>query len=415
MGHAQLMDPVQQAKFDAALPKLSNVIADDALHGRLPGKRLFYTSDEMPHLQQDFVGGSMHFHQSTKNRADKKVQDTSASDFEFPWRSPGGTDNANTFTFKVKFLPEGTIIRVHRADLPSYFDTENRAGTFSRTRPGIHQVSGYDWHEPVGTRNFEIICFGDRLLSFEVRVRTKVAEDRWVANLYRPFTRDDFANVANIRPDPLPILWERTSPKQSNPAFKAEGYTEIIPGLKTKELVDYLLTHTTFKSVLNHGWTDGIDAPTTLSDTSIVPRGYDGAIVGSTRDACKNCHQDAGVHVRFFEPNRDWYGFVRGSLREKDLSFHPVDPTSFSANGNARALVLNKKLVATGWIEWVESPALSARTTSIKSPVLAKFEVKPPQPKAIPAVQPRPVNANAGAGAGQQRNAGAGVGQQCNK
>lgn len=415
--NAQLMDKALQDKLDAALPTLSNIVADDALHGRLPGKRLFYTSNEMPHLQQDFVGGVMHFHRSDVNRAANKVQGLSASDLEFPWKEAGGTDNANTFSFKIKFIPDGTIINVHRADMPSFFDTVN-GGAFSRTGSGVFSVSGYDWDEPIGTRNYEIISFGDRLLPFEVRARTKVADDRWVANIYRPFTRESFAAVARIPDVPTKVAWQRKAAQQSNPAFDAKGYTEVIPGLPTKADVDRLIKGTTFKSVLNIGWADDIAAPTTHSETSIIPRGYEGAIVGATRDGCKQCHQDAGTHVRFFDPNRDWYGFVRGSVREKDLSFHPVDPVSFSPNGNARRLVLNTKLVQAGWVQWVESPNQSAMTsvrrTSELSPVLNKFK-----PKVQPQQQ-RPINANAGAPAGSAgvgaggAGSGVGAGRQCN-
>jgi len=284
----------------------------------------------------------------------------------------------------VLFLPAGTKAKLHRADLPSYFDTV-RGGVFGRRASGIHHRSGYDVWYPVGTRVFEVLAFGETKanpLVFEVRSRTKMEEGRWNVNVYRPFTQATFAGVVlGYSPGPL-VPWERRSGRV-NPAYEASGHTEVIPPLRSASERDAMMRGRVFRSVLDRGWSADVPCPTSRADNAIVPRGYDGAIVGATRASCQRCHQDAGIAVRFFSPNSEWYGFVRGSRREQllgagpDLFVHPG-----SKNGSR---VFTRGDLKDFW-EWTDSPP--PMPVREQHPVLGKFEkvikVSDAQPAKLP-------------------------------
>lgn len=331
---AQLMDSALERRLDAALPTLSQIIADDALHGRLPGRRLFYTGNEIVHSHQRESGD---FVTSNRNVA-ARPDGFPSTGFEFPWKNPGGTDESHVFAWKIMFLPGDAKVQVFRTTLPGFFDNAKNP-------------AGWDWEFPVGTRFFELLSFGDRLVVFEVRSRTKVAAGKWRVNVYRPFpTRDSFAEAVNDLPS-SPVWMKRTISDRNfhrnRAAFNDVFFVEYAPSFPTPDERDRMLNRP-FTSAFGRGWTDDCAAPTATTDNAIVPKGYNGVIVGVTADSCMKCHADAAQHVRTFDANREWYQFVRGSLSEKILSFHPISEKSL----NGGTIRLNEKLVAAGMVDW---------------------------------------------------------------
>lgn len=359
---AQLMPSAEQAKLEQALPVLADKRLNDVLHGRTTGKRLFYTGKEIPHAQQDHPGGRMGFFLSSHSRS-ANPDGFPGTDNEFPWRFPGGTDQSKVYTFKIMFLPADTKVAVVDTTLRSYFAGVNGGTFFGGGRES--DVPALDWNFPEGTVFFEVLCFGDRLQAFEVRTREKAgnAKRQWSMNLFRPFvTRDELvAAVDGLSESPALGKWgvdDRTTHPQRK-AFESHELFDMLPSLGSTEEVDDLLDRP-FGSAMNRAWdvvlkdgkvTQECLAPSTLSNTSIVPRNYNGAFVGTDRDGCVKCHQDAGTHLRFFANSREWYGFVRGSKSEQILSFHPVDPITISRNGTRRDAALSAKLLLAGIIE----------------------------------------------------------------
>lgn len=351
---AQLMDAKQQAALEAALPVLANPTADDALHGRLAGKRLFYTGKEIPHASQDHSGAmNTSWFLSAHNRSAFK-DGLAGTDFESPWLNPGGTDRAFTYAWKVMFLPAGTKIRVHEGKLSSFFAGAEGSTFQGRNASGGYNVNGYDWTFPEGTRFYELLSFGDRLRVFEVRTRSKL-NGEWKMNVYRPFpTRDEFvATVADLPEQPAMKAWTLStkSVHRNKTALSVTSMVEKVPGFESREQADKLMDRP-FRSAFHRGWTDECSVPTTESTTSFIPKGYEGWVVGNDSAACMNCHKDAASHVRFFDASREWYGFVRGSKQEKILSFHPAAPQSLSGNGTRVRFQMNQRLVDAGLIEW---------------------------------------------------------------
>lgn len=345
----QLMDPDLQGRLERALPRLASKLADDALHGRLPGRRLFYTGEEIEHAQQGDVKKTPGFYLSAHNRSANK-DGNEGTDFEFPWKNPGGTDASDIYAWKVMFLPGNEKVRVHHTPLHSFFGVSG--GNVLSGRGGV--LNGLGWTFPDGTRFYELLAFGDRLTVFEVRARFK-DQGKWRVNVYRPFvTRDDFQEVLSGESLVRLKKWTLTDTgmHRNRTAFNSEVVMEEIPGLESTAEVDALLRSRVFASALNRDWSEHSgSAPWSRSDKSIVPKDYNGAFVGNTTQACQRCHQDAGTHVRFFDADRQWYGFVRGEKNERILSFHPIDPSAISRSGGHVPVKLNAKLLAAGLIE----------------------------------------------------------------
>jgi hypothetical protein len=360
---AQLMSKEEQAKLDAALPVLTQIQANAALHGTLPGKRLFYTGVEIPQASQDHGAQGTSFYLSAHNRSANK-DGFPGTDFDFPWKNPGGADFSPVYAWKVMYMPEGAKVRVHRTVLRSFFSgvRPDAPNVFVGGSRSGHDMNGYDWTFPVGTMFFEVLSFSDRMRVFEVRTRTKVSDNRWRMNLYRPFlTRDELtAAVDGLPTKPNVLIWTLTDkgddPKRvtlhrNKTAFYDKVAIDEIPGCGSKEQVDELLSRP-FRSALNVNWTDDTSsAPWSASRTAIVPKDYNGAFVGNTQNGCVKCHQDAATHVRFFDAGREWYGFVRGSKSEKILSFHPVAKSAISGNGSYTPVRWNQALIDAGIIE----------------------------------------------------------------
>lgn len=385
--HAQLMDAKTQARLEAAAPKLSNEAADDALHGRVPGsKRLLYTSDLIEHASQDHGGNSAGFYLSAHNRSAFK-DGKAGTDFEFPWKDPGGTEPNTVFAWKVMYLPPGTKVAVHYTTLNSFFAGANGNVFFGRNG----EFQGYDWTFPTGTRFFEVLSFADRLRVFEVRTRTKT-ERGWRMNVYRPFpTRAEFMeHVEGAAQEAKVKTWTLHDKflHRHKTAFNETARADELPGFATKAEADEALSRP-FKVAFGRDWaSESGAAPWTSTDTSIVPKGYNGTFVGNDNDACMKCHQDAATHVRFFDRNREWYGFVRGSKSEKILSFHPIEPSSISRNGGHRQPQLNKAMLAAGLIEWTgRTPSMARQPAKREEPaaVLYESDLTPPKLKAAKA------------------------------
>lgn len=362
---AQLMDAKTQARLDAAAPQLGFEEANDALHGRGPGKRLFYTGDLIEHAQQDHSDGEVGFYLSSHNRSAFR-DGLAGTDFEFPWKDPGGTTSDMTYSWKVLYLPPDTKITVYRTKLRSFFSGVN-GRTFSGGGRGS-DVIGYDWEFPKGTRLFELLSFPDRLTVFEVRMRLKTRLGTWHSTVYRPFpTHMSLSDKIEDLPPPKLRRWRLhdTQIHRNRSAFDVTSSIDDLPGFSSTSEVDTLIKGQRFTSVAGRDWSDNNDAaPSTASKFSIVPVGYSGAFVGSSQQSCVKCHRDAGTHVRFFDGRREWYGFVRGSKTEGILSFHPIDPTSISRNGSHRQVALNKLLVDAGMVEWWKGSESGQTSTS---------------------------------------------------
>lgn len=353
--HAQLMDSALQARLEKALPTLASSAADNALHGRTPGKRLFYTGNEIEHASQDHSGAGVGFYLSSHNRSANR-DGQPGTDFEFPWKNPGGTDGingtaeSNVYAWKVMFLPGDSKVRVHHRALRSFFGGSSGSTFFGRNG----EFTGWGWTFPEGTRFYELLSFKDRLTVFEVRVRHK-SEGKWRVNVYRPFsTREDFAAAVDGFHGRVKAFSLSSALNHRNRvAFQARVAMEEVPGLATTKEADELIRGRVFESCLNKPWAgETVVAPWSKSATSIVPKDYNGAFVGNTTASCQKCHQDSATHVRFFDANREWYGFVRGEREEKILSFHPADPTAISRQGGHTNFRLNQKLVDASIIEW---------------------------------------------------------------
>jgi len=364
---AQLMDARTQSRLEAAAPKLTSEAADDALHGRiLGGKRLFYTSDLIEHASQDHSGGGTGFYLSAHNRSAFK-DGKAGTDFEFPWKDPGGTEPGMVYAWKIMYLPPGAKVQVHYTTLTSFFAGANGNTFFGRNG----EFQGIDWTFPVGTRFFEMLSFADRLSVFEVRTRTKTISG-WKSNVYRPFpTRREFLEsvdgAASTKDVKAWTLHDRFLHRNKT-AFDVTAKAEKLPGFASATEADEALRRP-FKVAFGRDWSsDAGAAPWTDSTTSIVPKGYNGTFVGNDQESCLRCHQDAATHVRFFDRSREWYGFVRGSKSEKILSFHPIEPSAISRNGSRQPVVLNKAMLAAGMIEWRSDVKPMARQPAKQEP-----------------------------------------------
>lgn len=350
LGFCQLMDAKTQARLAAAAPTLASEAADDSLHGRIQGsKLLYYTGDLIEHASQDHSGNAAGFYLSAHNRSANK-DGKAGTDFEFPWKDPGGTEPGMVYAWKVMVLPPDSKVLVHTTTLKSFFAGANGNVFFGRNG----EFTGYDWTFPVGTRFFELLSFPDRLSVFEVRTRTKTISG-WKSNLYRPFpTRREFREAVEDLADSKVRAWTLHDKflHRNKTAFNETARADELPGFASIKDVDEAIRRP-FGRAFGRDWlADNGAAPWTDSTTSIVPKGYNGTFVGNTQESCMKCHQDAGSHVREFDSRREWYGSVRGSVSEKILSFHPIDPSAISRNGARRPVILNKKLVEAGMVAW---------------------------------------------------------------
>jgi hypothetical protein len=192
---------------------------------------------------------------------------------------------------------------------------------------GGYYVWGRDWTFPVGTRLVEVFSFADELLVFEVRTREKMGPGQWKTRRLFPWKDAEEYVAAGGQ---LLTSQERTL-RDPHPVPAFEPITATVDTVDGEHR--RLLRRAEFKE---SRW-----APTTQGENGIVPKGYEGAF--AVKD-CRNCHADAGQHSWKFQLGREWYGRVRGSLSDKILSFHPVDPASMATDASNLTPRLNPKL-----------------------------------------------------------------------
>jgi hypothetical protein len=248
-----LMKKEREAAFRWAMPTI--VGHDNDWHG------LYYTSDDHPPMHQ--VNGGVWIANSPA--------------FEFPWKSPGGTDSMDQtkhYTWKVLQLPAG-----------------GKVTTFVNGRI-------WDWTFPVGTRFVEAFSYPDQLKVFELRQRTKRANGTWETKRYFP-AKDESLVMSQQ-------TWGVSDKVHTFPAFPAMSLAvdQVRAGGRD------------FTELVESKW-----APTSSVRDAIVPLNYHGFF--AIRN-CNNCHDSAGKEAREFSGSRYNNGErVRGSLSEGILSFTP--------------------------------------------------------------------------------------------
>ncbi|MBI1899954.1 MAG: hypothetical protein HYS13_02415 [Planctomycetia bacterium] len=352
------------AERDRQLRNLLPQIDDDELQKLFGDERLIlYTDDEMPGAYQFRDGAFPGVHSPRYNISANDSEPYGNGNVEFPWGGPAGAHRSRSVeTFKFLWLP---------------LDDDGRPRPivwFTETLPGDSEPS-YGWLFPRGTIFGEVLLLrspGGKSLPFEVRVRTRDADD-WAVDAFRPFpTADDLAKrIRQLRPkwqddEKLAALVEHLEkPRELAPKLLASvhpGRTVIsqwmgedeLPEVGDDGLVEELLTKTKFTSAASTLWRRGTTgwhthAATTKAAFHVVPAQYAAGFIDVERKSCLRCHDTVGRPVREFEAGRDWYGRIRGS--DGIFSFHPFDPSCISDNGYQRGTTLRQPLVDAGLLE----------------------------------------------------------------
>lgn len=250
---------------------------------------IYYTETEMPPAFQ--MGGG--FHSTAYDLSGGADFRKVGHGHEFPWKHPGGLDNARHYTWKILQLPQGTKVKA------------------------FWNSSLWDWTFPAGTRFVEVLSFDDELRVFEIRTRQKRVNGTWETKRFFPFTGKGELVDAGGEFKSSKVWRLRDTLHRSEVAFpEMRANIDDVSGSRK------LLQGRAFKE---SGW-----APSTDDAEGIVPRGYEGAF--AVRN-CNNCHDSTAQPVRKFDRGRDWYGNVRGGWTEGIISFHPIDPHAISGNG----------------------------------------------------------------------------------
>lgn len=317
--------PQAQARYQDFPNLLMTKERENRLRRNMPAGQwegLYYTDYEMPPAHQS--GDNQGFHLNGYNYSVNKSDPGNGHSDEPPWQNPGGCDRCEVYTWKILQLPPGRKVRTFSSNWFRYINGSNESGYYTW---------GRDWTFPVGTRLVEVFSFTDEMLVFEVRTREKMGPGEWKTRRYFPWKNAEEYVEAGGK---VLSSAERTfKDHHPTPAFQ--------PITATVDMVDgdgrQLLRNAEFKE---SRW-----APSTEGAKGIVPKGYEGAMAAKD---CRNCHVDAGVHVPKWALGREWYGRVRGSLTDRILSFHPVDPASMTTDASDATPRLNPKL--RDLVEW---------------------------------------------------------------
>ena len=319
---------------------------------------IFYDEEVMPKAYQNWDGALHGVHSPAHNISAVRSEPIGNANREFPWGSPAGLHVSPNFkAFRFVDLPPGKTIVYWRERLQ-----------------GDASPGSIVWQFPAGTTFGEILLVTDPSgndWTFELRTRTRT-DKGWTMNAFRPFTTQ--AELA-------------ARIKQLEPRWKSKPeLVQIVKGQSEKEEVQRLVnqhdlvtfdatalyTHlpeidhalvrklldTPFKSALGQEWkksADGVEAfaPTTEAPFHIVPKHYQGGFVEVSSKSCMRCHDSTLKHARDFQPNRDWYGRVRGS--DNIFSFHIFDPSCVSHNGFSIEPKIRQSLLEAGVLEpWQE-------------------------------------------------------------
>ncbi|MFM9961465.1 MAG: hypothetical protein ACKV2Q_09580 [Planctomycetaceae bacterium] len=352
---AQLMSAEKEAALRASIPAI-----DDDVLARKIGEATLYTDAEMPPAYQfqplaggQGVDGTVFY---TPEARLNNIRRFTNGNKEFPWRTPGGLDFAESVTDEFRFiwLPkrgDGTPWPV-----VIYRDQLEKSDSVNMPIP-----TGYRWIFPADTVIGEVLVmkFSDGMLyTYEMRVRTRELDD-WDVEIFRPFpTLESLKQrIADLRPGAevltkfdsaemtIESLEDREHPRR---AFQATATTYRLPPIPN-DLAKQLLSTTPFRSSVGEAFVEGSKsrafAPTAEHQESIVPPKYLATFLGSERESCANCHQHTLRHVDRFQ-NSEWYGYIRGS--DGIFSFHPVEPASIGPPD--KRVVLRRALTESGMV-----------------------------------------------------------------
>ena len=345
-----LLPESRQRELEKLLPR-----TDSEWFEGLKAKLVFYDETVMPKAYQIWDGGNTGVHSPSYNiSASKPAEPFGNANVEFPWGRAAGLEESNT-SHAVKFVVLPAAVEWWRDRLPG------------------DDGQAYLWRFPDGTTFGEVLTVHRREkgwdVAFEVRTRTK-RKGRWEPNVFRPFANhaEMAAAVRKLGSTEEKLLAALDEPatkrmRLANPhptsVFDRTALVHDLPAAN-HDLVQRLLTETTWKSVLGEAWVkSGNDegyAPTTQADFHVVPRSYAGGFVAVGQNSCMSCHDSTMKHANDFQrflPSgqlRDWYGRVRGSS-DGIFSWHPFDASCISDNGGGRPVVLNRRLIDAGLLK----------------------------------------------------------------
>jgi hypothetical protein len=356
-------------------PELQKILQDPRL--------ILYTEQEMPRAFQDWSGNLQGVHSAYYNISANGSEPYGNGNREFPWGSPAGTQRTSGVeAFRFVWLPRDEKDRPHPI---VWFRKRLRGDT----------NEGYAWTFPVGAVVGEALAMtgpDGYAYTFEVRTRTR-NYGAWDVDVYRPFptAADLAARIKELRPhwqdepklataikqleEPGEMKVLQLADKQpARHVFKQTMGVDSLPTLADDKLVGQLLAGSTFRSALGEVWRQspsGVKtyAPTTSAAFQIVPAKYDAGFVQVDQTSCMRCHDSAAKPVSDFNPNRDWYGHIRGS--DAILSFHPFAPESVSDNGFGRPVKMRAEFERTGVIakyDPAQHPAKLYQTLDVLQP-----------------------------------------------
>jgi hypothetical protein len=343
----QVVSPQKLQNILASIPQTEDGIWQDVLRST---DTLFYTEAEMPSAYQMNTGPRMFFAGSNYNlsgdgqgphfESSKPHGRGGNANIEFPWKSPGGTDESGlTASTSVKF------VKLPRAENGVFWPVVYQYGPATNRLSDI--FSAMYWYFPVETVFGEILYLqgpGNKLYCFEIRLRIR-RPDFWDVEVLRPFpTYDEFReSLAKIdqvayTTHPKTIMLEYGSLedfRHPRRGFRSAAMRYKLPPLPP-QTVEKLLAEP-FKPAAGIPWITTRDGNAacyspTASEFSVVPVNYQGTFLGTNHFSCRNCHESTMRSARFFDQGRGWYGLVRGSA-DGIFSFLPVTPSSVSYNG----------------------------------------------------------------------------------
>lgn len=234
---------------------------------------------------------------------------------EFPWRTPAGLHNSPNF-LSYKFVKINGPIEYWTEDI------SNQDSPVTR------------WKYPPGTIFGDLLMVTDKqgyAATFEIRTRTKLENGSWRPKVFRPFQEIN----------ELPLEWRPSSKFNiTKPTLKIQPIKNLSvkhQGFGINDTISLVKIGPAPLNKLNVLFKEGRGLSLTTEDWSIVPKNYTGHIT-----SCVKCHQQTLIHAREIQPNRDWYGFVRGD--DTIFSFHIFDESCISHNGFNQPVVLNRNL-----------------------------------------------------------------------
>lgn len=354
-----LVPAEEDSTYKQFLPRLEAADYDRIL---VSDDLIFYTEDVVPRVYQN----SNHFLSAYYNIA--ALPDPFGNgNREFPWNVAMGTDNVE-HSLVVRFLqlpkkPDGTywpIVHFNQ-DLPG--DLRDYITEFGR--------SSWQWVYPKGTVFGELLAFqhDDYTYPYELRLRIK-GDGAWNVEVFRPCPtaadlvreiqtrRPNWADVPELRALVEHLSRDQVFPQEqfqdrAGTAFRAAVAVDNLPPLGDDQLAKEILLQTAWPSALGQAWREGpqgqqVFAPTTDSDEMhIVPRHYSAHMLLADSQSCARCHEHTNLIVAHFEPDREWYGRIRGS--DGILSFHPLEPAASNVSTfvapRIRQIFLEKNLV----------------------------------------------------------------------